>query len=795
MRAFHKLFIFLLIITATLSSSNIAFAQSGTTISTSAIQEKLYVQTDKPNYLCGEIVWLSAYITDASTHQLLSMSKVVYVELLNAANEPVMQTKIAADSGLANGSISLPFTLASGKYALRAYTNWMKNFSAENYFTKEITILNTSSNPESITMVTPNAVEVEFFPEGGDIVNGLSNQIAFKIADSKGKGIDGKGVIVDQNNDTIVSFKSFKFGMGKLAFIPQSGKIYTAQITTSDNQIISSKLPTALNLGYAMNAITQPNGDVAISFSRAGFAANATAYLAVYNQGKLLQTFVVPIVNNSANFLLQKNQLGDGINQLTILNEERQPVSERLYFKKSNNFLQIDANANQNEYGTRSKVNVQVKTNSTGEENPVSHLTATVYQLNNFVGKDEENILTTLWLRPYVRGFIENAEYYFSNNDANASTALDNLLLTQGWRKFDTKNPSTSSFSTLSYIPELMGHVITGRVTNAVTNQPAEGIVVFVSVPGKRIQTQVSVSNKDGFVYFPMKDFYRKSQLVIQTPEVIKDSYRVEIFSPFSERPTITSLSKFFVSENEIGDINQNHLHMQVQNAYHDLNQMEPLQIDSTPFYVKPYKTYYLSDYTRFNTMEEVMREYVTEVNVRRSGNQFKLMTYNDPGFKLRDMQSAVAVFDMDPLVFLDGVPVFDMNRIMEYDPLKVEKLDVIANKYHFGLYSAEGVLVYTTYFGNLEGFNVDPKDVVMDYDGLQTKRIFYSPKYITEQEQSSRLPDFRSVLYWNPTLTAIGNTSFSFFTGDVKGKYLVVIEGLSANGAAGISTFTFGVK
>ncbi|MEO9209849.1 MAG: hypothetical protein ABI208_02055, partial [Ginsengibacter sp.] len=491
---------------------------------------------------------------------------------------------------------------------------------------------------------------------------------------------------------------------------------------------------------------------------------------------------------------LSKNQLFEGVNQLTILNEERQPVSERLYFKRPASFLQIDAKTNQSKYSTRSKVDVQVKTEEPNQNLIASHLTATVYQLNNFTGTDRENILTSLWLKPYVRGFVENASYYFSNNDASSNKALDNLLLTQGWRKFES-NTTLLNQTKISFIPEIVGHVITGRVTNAVTNQPAEGIIVFVSVAGKRIQTQVSVSNKDGLVYFPMKDFYKNSQLVIQTPEVIKDSYRVEIFSPFSEKTSASSRPPFSVQTMEVSDIKQSHINMQVQNSFHDLNQMEPLRIDSTPFYVTPYKTYFLSDYTRFNTMEEVMREYVTEVNVRKSGNQYKLMTYNDAGFKLRDMQAAIAIFDNNPLVFLDGIPVFDMNKIMEYDPLKVERLDVVAGKYHFGLYDAEGVLSYTTYFGNLDGFKADSKDVVMDYDGLQTKRVFYNPKYNSEQEKTNRLPDFRSVLYWNPNLTSLGNSSFSFFTSDVKGKYVVVIEGLSANGAAGISTFTFNVE
>ncbi|MEO9210172.1 MAG: hypothetical protein ABI208_03690, partial [Ginsengibacter sp.] len=314
MRAFHKNLLFLFFINAFLCLANIAFAQSDNKTASGLLQEKLYVQTDKPNYLCGEIIWFNTYVTDASTHHLLSMSKVVYVELLNAANEPVIQTKIAVDSGLGNGSISLPFSLSSGQYTLRAYTNWMKNFSSDYYFTKTISIINTTNNPESITSLISDTITAEFFPEGGDLVTGLLNHIAFKISNSEGKGINGKGIIIDQNNDTAAVFQSFKTGMGQFNFIPKTGKTYTAQITTNENQSITAKLPTALNSGYAMHTEEQSNGDVEVSFSRAGFSPNSSAYLVVYHQQKLIGTFVVSVVNNQGNFLLQKSQLSEGVN-------------------------------------------------------------------------------------------------------------------------------------------------------------------------------------------------------------------------------------------------------------------------------------------------------------------------------------------------------------------------------------------------------------------------------------------------------------------------------------------------
>jgi hypothetical protein len=139
---------------------------------------------------------------------------------------------------------------------------------------------------------------------------------------------------------------------------------------------------------------------------------------------------------------------------------------------------------------------------------------------------------------------------------------------------------------------------------------------------------------------------------------------------------------------------------------------------------------------------------------------------------------------------------VFDVDKIMAYDPLKVQKLEVVASKYHWGPIASEGIVSFTTYKGNLPGYTLNPHDVILDYDGLQQQRIFYSPDYSSDKELQSRLPDFRDVLYWSPTVNTNekGIGRISFFTGDIAGKYLVVLQGISSNGNAGSSSFILNV-
>src|SRR6185437_12446165 len=188
------------------------------------LHEKIYVHTDRSFFLCGQILWFKAYLTDAASNQSLSLSKVIYVEVLNKMNQPVIQEKIAASGGFGSGSVLLPFSLPSGNYELRAYTNWMKNFSPDNYFKKNITIINTTRNLDSTAVHESIKYQLDFFPEGGNLVNGLQSEIAFKINDNNNKGIDAEGVRLDQTNDTITRFKTFRFGIGHFYLNPEAGK-------------------------------------------------------------------------------------------------------------------------------------------------------------------------------------------------------------------------------------------------------------------------------------------------------------------------------------------------------------------------------------------------------------------------------------------------------------------------------------------------------------------------------------------------------------------------------------------
>ena len=154
-------------------------------------------------------------------------------------------------------------------------------------------------------------------------------------------------------------------------------------------------------------------------------------------------------------------------------------------------------------------------------------------------------------------------------------------------------------------------------------------------------------------------------------------------------------------------------------------------------------------------------------------------------------------VFDHDPLILLDGVPVFDIDKLMTLDPLKIRKLDMIHRKYFLGAANFDGIMNWITYKGDLGGYTLDPHATVVDYEGLQLEREFYSPSYAEGQAPESHLPDFRNVLYWTPEVAVDreGKGQVGFYTSDIPGRYVAVVEGLAADGSAGSSVIRFEVK
>jgi hypothetical protein len=751
------------------------------------MQEKLFVHTDKTFYLAGETVWFKIYIVDASNHKPVVTSSISYIEILNNDLKPVVQTKVPIMKGNCNGSVILPGFLATGNYILRAYTSWMRNFSPDFYFERTIHIVNTLKI-SAVPVLVKTPTSIQFFPEGGTEIYGFTGKIAYKAMNGEGHGLECRGAIINQNNDTITRFQSLHNGMGNFQFKPEKNSTYYAVVKLNDT-LIRQKLPDAADRGFSMSVSEAETGKFKIDVRTNGDFNNTPVYLFAQTRQLIKNVQVNVIRDGAAVFTVDKKELGDGISSLTLFNNLRQPVCERLVFKRPAEWLNIQAKADQIIYNTRKAVHIDVSTVNANNQVLPANLSLSVFMIDSLQHIPELNIVSWLLLNSDLKGRIESPEYYFNNPDKTVDEALDNLLLTQGWRRFKWTAVLENTKPNFEFLPEKEGPVVNGHLINKMTGTPVSDAGAWLSIPGADYAFSSATSDAQGLVRFGFKDVYKNNVLVVQ-PAFSKDSnYRVDILPFYSDKFSSKPFHSLAMSRADEKILLSRSIGNQVENTYamEKKRQLVNLNLDTTSFYGKADKIYNLEDFTRFQTMEEVMREYIEDVRVRKEGEKFN--------FKVRN-RLFNTYFENDPLILLDGIPIADATKIIALDPAKIRKIELVLYNYYLGSSIFEGIVNVKSYSGELGATQIDPNSLVVEYEGLQQQREFYSPKYDSRELEESHIPDFRNVLYWAPQIHtgSDGKSQLTFYTSDLKGKFAVVVQGITAEGLPGKTTTFFDV-
>lgn len=744
------------------------------------------MHTDQSFYLTGEIIWFKLYYVDGAFHQPLDLSKVAYVELLDKDGKPALQTKIALSPDGGNGSLFLPASLSSGTYLLRAYTSWMKNFTADFFFEKPLTIVNTFK-PLSLPLLAETvSYDVQLFPEGGQLVQGLPGNVAFNVTNPSGKGVAVRGWLLTDKNDTLTRFQTHKFGIGTFTVTPQANVSYHIVLQDEKGAVSTRPLPTVQATGYTMHVTDGSANQLKVTVAT-NVEGTSTVYLFAHTRHDIKVAESKPIQRETT-FLLDRNALGDGISHLTIFDANQKPVCERLYFKQPTQQLAISLTSDQRQYASRSAVKLEASVQAPTTKTSQAGLSVAVYRVDSLATADSGNILSYLWMTSDLRGAIESPSYYLQPETPEQLQAADNLMLTHGWRRFRWDEVLSASRTVKPFIPEYNRLLVQGMVTNPASGAPVPGVLTYLTPPGKPVRLYASRSNAAGQIRFELEDYYGPKSMILQTnpPDSV---YNLTIANPFSEIRSSTRLPEFSLPESQTDLLVNRSVAMQVQSTYNGerVSQYRLPTVDSTAFYGIPSESYLLDIYTRFPRMEEVLREYVRGVMPRKRQGNFRLFVPNIP--------YGATLFDEPSLVLMDGVPIFDMDKVINFTPLKVKQLDVVTNQHFIGANPFSGIISFMTYKGDLAGFPLDNKLVKLDYDGLQLQREFYAPRY--DQNPTSRLPDARTLLYWNPDLktNAQGKAQIDFSTSDQAGTYLIDVNGLTTQGVAGSQQLLFIVK
>ena len=751
---------------------------------TATLQEKIFIHTDRSFYIAGETIWFTAYYVDGHLHHPLDLSKVAYLEIVDKDKTVQIQTKIELKNGLGKGYLEIPSSLTSGNYLLRGYTRWMMNFSPEFYFHQPITIVNTFRPlPISKSTDTNPEYDMQFFPEGGTLLCGINNKVGFRVVNKEGKGIDFQGNISDGKGSTICTFSPLKFGIGSFSITPVPGTEYNATIKDNKGNVFKNKLPMTSTSGYHIEVSDSTEALIKMQITSAGIKSNPL--ILIHTRQSIILAKELSLVNGTTKVLLAKGNLPDGVSHITLFDSQRQPVCERLVFKRPESELDLKITTDQREYGKRNKITLTIET--TAPEKLISNLSLSVYKNDSLHQFEIPQLHHYLCLTSDLKGILESPSFYFLPNE-QARQAADNLMLTHGWTRFNWVDVSGKIKHENQYLSELNGSILTGTIRSD-SNEPKAGITIFLSSPGENSQFYPSVSDLDGKFKFELKNFSGQKKIFLEAKTQQDDAFRYELDNPFSGKFASLSLPSLNISKVRSPQLTEQSIAMQVNDTYHSMQnrKINPhLLRDGSSFYGIPDEHYLLDDYTRFPLMEEVLREYVKGIWLRKQDGKFVFKVPNSPVNHL---------FDDEPLILLDGVRITDTDKIMSLDPLKISQIDVITRKYFLGSSAFSGIASFSSYAGDMAGLILG-KELMYEYQGTQETKEFFSARYETPAALENKIPDLRTTLHWVPILKFDGKQSIQldFFSSDQLGKYQVLLQGITAQGRTGSAIGTINV-
>jgi hypothetical protein len=517
--------------------------------------EKAYLHFDKPYYAVGDTIYFKAYITNGPLHELSTLSGILDVELINPDNKICDRVKLKVKDGRAWGDFALADTLKGGSYRLRAYTSWMRNAGDEYFFDKSVSIVKATSKisrsdqnnknkpAQSVrSKALPGKVDVQFFPEGGSILNGAVSKIAFKAVAPNGLGTEIKGAVTDGMGNKVSAFASNNLGMGVIKLLPEAGKTYKAIITCADSSTVTVELPVAGNNGYALNVDNSDLRNINISVMAGKQTTETSINLVAQSAGLVYYYTQSKLVNGTFTAVIPKNKFPSGIVQFTLFSSAGEPLNERLVFIDSDDQLKLNVTTEKQSYSPRQKVKINL---NAGDKNgkPItgSFSIAVIDETKVKVEGDAENtILSNLLLTSDLKGYIEKPNYYFTNKSDETRTNLDVLMLTQGYHRFEWQQILNDKYPPVTFQPEKI-ITVTGTIKGQWGKPIPYGKVSLLSVANSFffLDTIADANGKFIFKHLPMKD---SMQYVIQATD--KNIRRNSIIEIDNAKPPVLSKNK-----------------------------------------------------------------------------------------------------------------------------------------------------------------------------------------------------------------------------------------------------------
>jgi hypothetical protein len=656
------------------------------------------------------------------------------------------------------------------------------------------------------TISKPN--DIQFFPEGGQLITGVRTKIAFKAIKPDGLGIEVKGTITDNNNNLVTDFASSHLGMGVFILVPEEGKTYTAHVTYADGTIATPVFPKigsdGIDLGVdsskpdTLNIKLQADEAFMKDFQDKTFFILAKSSGAICFAAKLQLSG--PIYNAS----IPKSKFPTGIVQLTLFTEDGEPVSERIAFIQHNDQLNLSVKSDQPGYETRQLVKLKLNSKYSGQPDEGNFSVSVIDESKVPFDEDAETtIFTNLLLTSDIAGFIEKPNYYFNNMDQKKLADLDILLQTQGYRRYSYDDIINNKPRTISHSVE-KGIDITGTLRSS-TGIPVNRGNVHISIADKNFYAN-AITNADGRFIFPNLVFPDSAKVVLSARDNIHASdlvltvdgeQRQSIPINYDEPDGITNID--------------NELSVYLKNSKQQFNNLHILK-EVVIKDKRIVKTTSHKDYGNLTSLGEQPDHVINGSQLEGCNTLLECikplamgMEYIDNNFYVtRDYNAGKKT---PTQVFVKGMPV-DPSYLESVDPKMVESIEIFT-KDELGLvnstYNSNGAIVVnmrkmeTTKisYQDLKALIGSRNEITLYPKGYEPIKTFYLPRYSGPRSNQPAQTDSRSTIYWNPNIETdqTGNASFEYFNADGRGTYRVTIEGIDKDGNLGRVVYRYEVK
>ncbi|WP_448697725.1 carboxypeptidase regulatory-like domain-containing protein [Mucilaginibacter sp. AW1-3] len=653
--------------------------------------------------------------------------------------------------------------------------------------------------------------DVQFFPEGGEMISGLRMIMAFKAIKPDGLGIDASGVIMDSDGKQVTEFKSQNLGMGKFVMVPESGKAYTANVTFADGSHGTYDLPRVATSGInlAASTVDAENMLLKISCNDVFFQKNQGKefYIIAQSGGIIYYAAKSTLTSQLYTASVAKSKFPTGIVQVTLFASNGNPVSERIVFIRNNDLLNLSVTSPNKTFAARQKV--QLSVTSKNKTTPVQASLSMAVIDETKVPLDENaetTILTSLLLTSDLRGYIEKPNYYFNHVDDKTTADLDILMLTQGYRRFSYRDIIADKRPPVYFLPEQHGIEISGTLRNN-TGLPIRKGNVRLQVPDNNFNTQ-TITDPVGKFKFSNLSISDSTSVTLNARDNLNSN---SLMMTLDQQP-LQGVTPNYNAPDEVMNIDSV-MHPYLQNRLREYNNTHTLKevlIKDAPIVKKPSHSDYPSLMGLAMDPDHFVKgEQLQGCNFLSNCLQTLLVgfTYDNNNFYItRDYNAGNKT--TPAAIFYNGMNV-DFNFLNGINANEIESIETFMKDDLSGInrmYNTNGVIVINGK-KRPEGKKISkeqlkemfPPKYLLTFTpmGYSKTREFYSPKYTGPITINSRA-DLRTTIYWNPRLLTdktTGGTSVEFFNADGRGSYRVVVEGIDGDGNIGRFVYKYKVQ